>query len=174
MRRALAVRSSPSTISHLVGPSIPDPGPGCTKGAKRPGMLVGHTESLSPCGVGCLRDHAQSCSWDHRDRGYRGGARLRRVRPTEGAPVAVAIRGWARETVKTSTVGRGLTARAEQPLHNRTQSDDRCGQHCTAGLPIGLRRKSERKKRNYCWGVKRQRRMDGKTSIPQCLNLLKL
>ena len=43
--------------------------------------MVGHTESFSSCGVGCLRDHAQSCPCDHRDRGCRGGERF--FAPTE-------------------------------------------------------------------------------------------
>ena len=52
--------------------------------------MVGHTESLSPCGVGSVRDHAQSCSRDHRDRGYRGGERF--FAPTECDALAVAVR----------------------------------------------------------------------------------
>ena len=61
--------------------------------------MVGHTDSFSPCGVGCLRDHAQSCSWDHRDRGHRGGEGdasgrpYRRRRGTTSAGVGQAVAG---------------------------------------------------------------------------------
>ena len=61
--------------------------------------MVAHAESLSPCGVGCLRDHAQSCSRDHRDRGHRGGEGdasgrpYRRRRGTTSAGVGQAVAG---------------------------------------------------------------------------------
>ena len=58
--------------------------------------MVAHTDSFPPCGVGCLRDHAQSCSWDHRDRGGEGdasGRPYRRRRGTTSAGVGQAVAG---------------------------------------------------------------------------------